>query len=162
MIKACIFDLDGTLTNTLDSLEYSVNETMKEIGMPQITKEQCRQFVGDGAKVLLERTLKAGGDTKLCHLEEAVEAYARIFDANCMYKVAPYEGIPQMLQQLKEQEAEIELSKKERKSLNKIYKKELVKRSIMLKIFAAWIITVPASAFLAAFIYFAIRGMMFS
>ena len=34
MIKACIFDLDGTLTNTLDSLEYSVNETMKEIGMP--------------------------------------------------------------------------------------------------------------------------------
>lgn len=91
MIKACIFDLDGTLTNTLDSLEYSVNETMKEIGRPQITKEQCRQFVGDGAKVLLERTLKAGGDTKLCHLEEAVEAYARIFDANCMYKVAPYE-----------------------------------------------------------------------
>ena len=78
MIKACIFDLDGTLTNTLDSLEYSVNETMKEIGMPQITKEQCRQFVGDGAKVLLERTLKAGGDTQLCHLEEAVEAYARI------------------------------------------------------------------------------------
>ena len=66
MIKACIFDLDGTLTNTLDSLEYSVNETMKEIGMPQITKEQCRQFVGDGAKVLLERTLKAGGDTQLC------------------------------------------------------------------------------------------------
>ena len=102
MIKACIFDLDGTLTNTLDSLEYSVNETMKEIGMPQITKEQCRQFVGDGAKVLLERTLKAGGDTQLCHLEEAVEAYARIFDANCMYKVAPYEGIPQLLQQLKE------------------------------------------------------------
>ncbi len=100
--KGLYFDLDGTLTNTLDSLEYSVNETMKEIGMPQITKEQCRQFVGDGAKVLLERTLKAGGDTKLCHLEEAVEAYARIFDANCMYKVAPYEGIPQMLQQLKE------------------------------------------------------------
>ena len=57
MIKACIFDLDGTLTNTLDSLEYSVNETMKEIGLPQITKEQCRQCVGDGAKVLLERTL---------------------------------------------------------------------------------------------------------
>ena len=36
--------------NTLDSLEYSVNETMKEIGMPQITKEQCRQFVGDACK----------------------------------------------------------------------------------------------------------------
>ena len=51
MIKACIFDLDGTLTNTLDSLEYSVNETMKEIGMPQITKEQLemeRRFCLNG------------------------------------------------------------------------------------------------------------------
>ena len=50
-MKACIFDLDGTLTDTLDSLEYSVNETMKQIHMPQITKEQCRDFVGNGAKV---------------------------------------------------------------------------------------------------------------
>ena len=38
MYKACIFDLDGTLTDTLESLAFSVNETMKEIGMPQITK----------------------------------------------------------------------------------------------------------------------------
>ena len=59
-MKACIFDLDGTLTDTLDSLEYSVNETMKQIHMPQITKEQCRDFVGNGAKVLIEKALKAG------------------------------------------------------------------------------------------------------
>jgi PiT family inorganic phosphate transporter len=65
-----------------------------------------------------------------------------------------------MLEQLKAHSAEIELTKKERKTLNKVYKKELVKRSVMMKIFAAWIITVPTSALLAAFIYFAIRGMM--
>lgn len=41
MYKACIFDLDGTLTDTLDSLEYSVNETMKEIGLAPITRAQC-------------------------------------------------------------------------------------------------------------------------
>ena len=52
MYRACIFDLDGTLTDTLDSLTYSVNETMKEMGLPQITREQCRMFVGNGAKVL--------------------------------------------------------------------------------------------------------------
>ena len=52
--RACIFDLDGTLTDTLSSLVFSVNETMKEIGMPQITRDQCRQFVGNGAKVLIE------------------------------------------------------------------------------------------------------------
>lgn len=65
-----------------------------------------------------------------------------------------------MLAQLKQKDAEVALSKKERKSLNKVYQKELVKRSAFLKIVAAWVITVPASALLAAIIYFAIRGMM--
>lgn len=66
----------------------------------------------------------------------------------------------EMLAQLKAKQAEVELSKKERKTLNKVYQKELVKRSAFLKIVAAWIITVPASALLAAMIYFMIRGMM--
>lgn len=50
MYKACIFDLDGTLTNTLDSLTYSTNKTLEEMGLETITKEQCRSFVGDGAR----------------------------------------------------------------------------------------------------------------
>ena len=103
MIKACIFDLDGTLTNTLDSLEYSVNETMKQIHMPQITKEQCRDFVGNGAKVLIEKALKAGGDEALDKLDEAMEVYGRVFDENCTYKVVPYKGIERMLETLKKQ-----------------------------------------------------------
>jgi PiT family inorganic phosphate transporter len=65
-----------------------------------------------------------------------------------------------MLAQLKDNQTELELTKKERKSLNKVYQKELVKRSAFLKIVAAWVITVPASALLAALIYYAIRGMM--
>lgn len=51
-MKACIFDLDGTLTNTLESMTYSVNLTLKEMGLSQITKDQCRMFVGNGARVL--------------------------------------------------------------------------------------------------------------
>ena len=54
MYKACIFDLDGTLTDTLESLTFSVNETLKEVALPAITEEQCRTFVGNGAKVLIE------------------------------------------------------------------------------------------------------------
>ena len=42
MYKACIFDLDGTLTDTLESLTYSVNETLKELKLKKITQEQCR------------------------------------------------------------------------------------------------------------------------
>jgi PiT family inorganic phosphate transporter len=52
------------------------------------------------------------------------------------------------------------LSRRERKGLKKLYKQELVKRSMLLKIIAAWVITVPASASLAAFIFFALRGFL--
>ncbi|NPA71199.1 MAG: inorganic phosphate transporter, partial [Gammaproteobacteria bacterium] len=85
---------------------------------------------------------------------EEINAYIRRF-AN-----APIDEKKYMLAQLKQKKAEVELSKKERKSLNKVYQKELVKRSAFLKIVAAWIITVPASALMAAIIYFSIRGMM--
>ena len=50
MYKSCIFDLDGTLTDTLDSLTFSVNLTMKEMGLPEITRDQCRMFVGTEAE----------------------------------------------------------------------------------------------------------------
>lgn len=101
MYKACIFDLDGTLTDTLESLTFSVNETMKAIGFPEITPEQCRQFVGNGAKVLIEKTLRAGGDHELRYFDEAFEAYGRIFDDNCTYRVIPYDGVPELLKELK-------------------------------------------------------------
>jgi PiT family inorganic phosphate transporter len=65
-----------------------------------------------------------------------------------------------MLEQLKLHKASAGLSKKERKSLKKIYCYELVKRSALFKIAAAWVITVPVSGLLAAIIYFTIRGMM--
>lgn len=103
MYKACIFDLDGTLTDTLESLTFSVNETMKEIGLPPITREQCREFVGNGAKVLIEKALRAAGDEGLSRFKEASAAYQRIFDANCTYRVVPYRGITRMLGQMKAQ-----------------------------------------------------------
>jgi len=65
-----------------------------------------------------------------------------------------------MLQELKAKKSEAHFSKRERKSLKKVYRKELVKRSALLKIAAAWVITVPASAGLAAIIFFTLRGML--
>ena len=70
------------------------------------------------------------------------------------------EGKRQMLQQLKEHRASADLTKRERKGLNKIYRRELVKRSALLKIVAAWLITVPVSGLLAAILFYTIRGMM--
>ena len=101
-MKACIFDLDGTLTNTLESMTYSVNLTLEEMGLSKITKDQCRLFVGNGARVLMEKSLKAAGDTDASRIEEGMEIYGRIFDRNCTYHVTPYKGIPEMLKALKD------------------------------------------------------------
>jgi len=83
-----------------------------------------------------------------------VEAFLARFEA------APLAGKGVMLDQLKRHKATTELNKKERKALKKIYRYELVKRSALLKIAAAWLVTVPVSAVLAAVIFFTIRGMM--
>ena len=100
MYKACIFDLDGTLTDTVESLTYSVNATLKELGLGQITQEQCKAFVGYGARRLIENALQASGDPQLLRVEEAMNVYGRIFKEYCTYRVAPYEGIVEMLEQL--------------------------------------------------------------
>ncbi len=106
-MKACIFDLDGTLTSTLDSIHYSVNETLKEMNLPGITKEECRQFVGDGARCLMERTLHRTGRENVCRIEEAMIVYGRIFDENCTYLVEPYDGILDMLKELKKRKVQL-------------------------------------------------------
>jgi PiT family inorganic phosphate transporter len=86
--------------------------------------------------------------------QEEVEAFLEDFHA------APLEEKRLMLVQLKQHKATTELTKKERKRLRRVYNEELVKRSALLKIAAAWVITVPVSGFLAAMLFFTIRGMM--
>ncbi len=86
--------------------------------------------------------------------EEVIEAFLMEF------KKASLIDKKHMLKQLKKHSAAAELSKQERKQLRKVYKHELVKRSQLFRIAAAWIITVPASGLMAAILYFTIRGML--
>src|SRR5690606_33517667 len=88
--------------------------------------------------------------------KEAVEAFLDRFAK------AGIKEKREMLDQLKSHTAQAELSKAERKRMRKLYKHELVKRSAVFKIVAAWIITVPVSAILAAMLYFMIFGLMYS
>lgn len=103
MYKACIFDLDGTLTDTLDSLLFSVNEMMKELELPEITREQCRMYVGNGAKVLVRKALESAGVREEEYFDKAFRTFQRIFDQNCTYHVRPYKGIVSLLAGLKAQ-----------------------------------------------------------
>lgn len=101
MKQACIFDLDGTLTDTLDSITYSVNGTMERMGLSAITREQCKDFVGFGAQVLIEKILLQV-EGKADRLEEAMAIYREIFQAYCTYQVRPYDGVMESLRKLRE------------------------------------------------------------
>lgn len=102
MKRLVIFDLDGTLTDSLKSIQYCTNLTIREFGYAPLPLEPFRYFVGDGANELIKRVLKALGDQQLVHYEKAMERYRQIFKANCMYEVRPYEGILELLSALKE------------------------------------------------------------
>ena len=101
-MNVCIFDLDGTLTDTLESLVYATNQTLENLGLNPITVEQCRMFVGNGARKLVMAALEASGDGELTYMEEAMKLYLKIFSENCLYHVKPYEGILELLKNLQE------------------------------------------------------------
>lgn len=103
MKKLVIFDLDGTLSDSIHSIKFSGDRTMEAFGYGPFTVEQYKYFIGDGAANLVRRALAAGGDTELTHFEEAFALYREIFKENCMYRVRPYEGIPELLATLKTQ-----------------------------------------------------------
>lgn len=107
MKKAVIFDLDGTLSDSIQSIKYSGDKTMEAFGYGPFSVEQYKYFVGDGAANLVRRALEAAGDTKLAHFEEAYALYREIFRENCMFRVRPYEGIRELLATLKAQDVKI-------------------------------------------------------
>ena len=102
MYRCCIFDLDGTLVDSIHALTYTVNLTLKEFGMGPVTEDLIKIFVGDGAKMLVERALIHCGDEKLTHYDEAVELYKVLFRQHCLYRVDAYDGIRELLAFLKD------------------------------------------------------------
>lgn len=101
MIKACIFDMDGTVVNTINSIAYFANNALNKYGLPSIETEKYKILVGDGAAVLVERMIKEVGGT--AEQEKAVlEEYSTTYDNDFLYLTDAYDGILDMLKQLKE------------------------------------------------------------
>lgn len=102
MYKCCIFDLDGTLLDTVEAIAYTCNKTLAVFGLGPIETEHYKVLVGDGAGKLIERALIECGDPELTLYEEALALYQENFAIHSMYQVHPYDGIVELLARLKE------------------------------------------------------------
>ncbi|MBS7175422.1 HAD family hydrolase [Massiliimalia timonensis] len=100
-MKAVIFDLDGTLLNTVESMEAAGSKMLKDLGLSPRPAEEYKLYAGDGAKTLVERVLHACGKDDPALLEKAFPIYMGYFEKTCTYHVAPYPGIVELLQELK-------------------------------------------------------------
>lgn len=101
MYKCCIFDLDGTLLNTIKALTYTTNLTLKKYNLGPITDIEIKKFVGDGYKKLMERALIFCNDKELKNYEDSLITYSEYFEKYCLYEVKPYPDILNLLKSLK-------------------------------------------------------------
>ncbi|MGM9637836.1 MAG: HAD-IIIA family hydrolase [Eubacteriales bacterium] len=95
-----IFDLDGTLLDTLSDLTDATNFALRENGYPEKTEDQVRNYVGNGLRLLIERAVPKG--EKDPKLESTLESFKRYYAVHCNDKTKAYEGIPQLLTELRD------------------------------------------------------------
>lgn len=101
MIKACIFDLDGTLLDTIPTISYYCNLTLEEFGFAPLDAEEYKYLAGNGAKLLLERMIDRVGGDKEKYFDKMFKFYNKAYDRDVSYGTKPFDGIPEMLGELK-------------------------------------------------------------
>ena len=98
--RVALFDLDGTVLDTLQDLANSTNAALQMHGFPTRTTDEVRRFVGNGIAKLIERAVPTGTDAPTC--EAVLESFKAHYKAHCADLTKPYDGVLQMLQALRE------------------------------------------------------------
>ncbi len=97
--KTVLFDLDGTLLDTLEDMTDALNRTMRLHGLPERTPEEVRSFVGNGARRLIELAAEGVDGARF---EQILSDYKKDYDENYLIKTAPYPGILELLKTLRQ------------------------------------------------------------
>ena len=103
--ESYIFDLDGTLLNTLDDLAASCNYALRSCDMPEHTIDEVRRFVGNGVKKLMERAIPQGVANP--KFEECYATFRKHYLEHSLDTTQPYPGVPEMLERLKHNGAKL-------------------------------------------------------
>ena len=93
-----IFDLDGTLLNTLEDLTDATNYALAQFGCPSRTLEEIRRVVGNGAKNQIAKSLPGKADDP--DVDRVLAVYKEYYNAHCQVKTGPYEGVMEALAEL--------------------------------------------------------------
>lgn len=98
--KAVLFDMDGTVLDTLGDLAAAVNHTLREFSMPECSIAEVAAALGNGAAYLIAHTVPDGTPKELT--DKVLAAYAPYYDAHCDILTGPYDGIVPLMQKLRE------------------------------------------------------------
>lgn len=99
MYDTYIFDLDGTLLDTLDDLTAATNEALAAFGCPIRKREEVKSFVGNGIRLLIERAVPGGASHP--HFSDIFGEFKRFYAEHCCDATEPYDGVLEMLRELK-------------------------------------------------------------
>ncbi|MBO5879674.1 MAG: HAD family hydrolase [Clostridia bacterium] len=101
MIKACIFDLDGTLLDTITTITHYVNYALESQNLPPVTEEECKYFAGNGATLLIERALASKGVSDSAVFERTFAVYNAAYNAAPLHLTTVFDGVEQLISDLK-------------------------------------------------------------
>lgn len=97
--KAVIFDMDGTILNTLEDLKNATNYSLRQFGMPERSLEEVRMFVGNGIRKLVERAVPAG--TSKEKIDQILDVFLEYYEIHSADNTSPYPGILELVEKLK-------------------------------------------------------------
>ena len=100
MIKAIIFDLDGTILNTIETITYYCNKALETHGFNTATTNEYKYFAGNGAKLLIERAMRYTREYTDEEYQSVFALYNKLYDSDTLYLTSPFEGITELLESL--------------------------------------------------------------
>lgn len=112
--KGIIFDLDGTLLNTIEDLTDSVNDVMEEYHFPKHDTKACKMMVGNGFQKLIKRALPEEKQNDEKFVLEALKKFAQAYHQRYLNKTVPYDGIMKLFDQLEENGIKIAVNSNKR------------------------------------------------